>query len=76
MGATALDRNKLKDGASELELMGKRVFSREHDCENSCYQAILDVGSGNGSFTQAISATVSQGTITAIDTSIPKYLSV
>lgn len=38
-------------------------------------QTILDVGFGNGSFTQAVSATFPRSDITAIDTSIPKLSS-
>lgn len=38
-------------------------------------QTILDVGFGNGLFTQAISATFPRSDITAIDTSIPKLSS-
>ncbi len=38
-------------------------------------QTILDVGFGNGAFTQAVSATFSGSDITAIDTSIPKLFS-
>lgn len=38
-------------------------------------QTILDVGFGNGLFTQAVSATFPRSDITAIDTSIPKLSS-
>ena len=38
-------------------------------------QTILDVGFGNGLFTQAVSATFPRSDITAIDTSIPKLYS-
>ncbi|MFR5584163.1 MAG: hypothetical protein ACLTLQ_10435 [[Clostridium] scindens] len=35
-------------------------------------QTILDVGFGNGAFTQVVSATFPNSNITAIDTSIPQ----
>lgn len=38
-------------------------------------QTILDVGFGNGTFTQAVSAAFPSSDITAIDTSIPKFSS-
>lgn len=47
----------------------------EISCLQTIPQTILDVGFGNGSFTQAVSATFPRSDITAIDTSIPKLVS-
>ena len=44
-------------------------------CLRTIPQTILDVGCGNGSFTQVLSATFADSDITAVDTSIPKLFS-
>ena len=47
----------------------------EINCSRTTSQTILDVGFGNGSFTQAVSARFPCSKITAIDISIPKLFS-
>lgn len=47
----------------------------EISCSHTIPQTILDVGCGNGAFTQVISAKFMSSDITAIDTSIPKSFS-
>lgn len=47
----------------------------EINCSRTASQTILDVGFGNGSFTQAVSARFPCSKITAIDISIPKLFS-
>ncbi|WP_419025489.1 class I SAM-dependent methyltransferase [Emergencia sp.] len=47
----------------------------EISCSRTIPQTILDVGFGNGVFTQAVSAAFPHSDITAIDTSIPKLSS-
>lgn len=47
----------------------------EINCSRTIPQTILDIGYGNGTFTQAVSATFPGSNITAIDTSIPKLFS-
>ena len=47
----------------------------EISCSQTIPQTILDVGCGNGSFTQVVSARFPSSKITAIDTSGPKFSS-
>ena len=47
----------------------------EISCSSTIPQTILDVGCGNGVFTQEVSATFPRSDITAIDISIPKSFS-
>ena len=47
----------------------------EINCTQTIPQTILDVGFGNGSFTQAVFETFPHSAITAIDTSVPRLLS-
>lgn len=46
---------------------------KEIGCLRTIPETILDVGFGNGSFTQAVSATFTHSDITAIDTSVAKF---
>lgn len=48
---------------------------KELSCSRTNPQTILDVGFGNGFFTQAVSKIYPHSDITAIDTSIPKLFS-
>lgn len=47
----------------------------EISCSSTIPQTILDVGCGDGAFTQAVSAAFSHSDITAVDTAAPKSFS-
>ncbi|RHJ88355.1 class I SAM-dependent methyltransferase [Emergencia timonensis] len=68
-------------GYSEIEIEVKKLRAIHHavlneiSCSSTIPQTILDVGCGNGVFTQEVSATFPRSDITAIDISIPKSFS-
>ncbi len=65
---------KYKIGVNILRTIHYAVLN-EMSCSQTIPQTILDVGCGNGAFTQAVSAKFPLSTITAIDTSISQLVS-
>ena len=68
-------------GHTEIEIEVKVLRAIHHavlneiSCSSTIPQTILDVGFGNGVFTQAVSAAFSHSDITAVDTAVPKSFS-